>query len=468
MRVFKQRNLGSGAIVLVALVASLVVGVSNFEAATGRETYDKLKLFSEVLSLVESSYVDEVDSSKLVQGAIRGMLKELDPHTAYMTEDMFNEMQVDTKGEFGGLGITIGIKTDVLTVISPIEDTPAWRAGIKAGDRILKVEGESTKDMTIENAVKKMRGVPGTPITISIMRDEFKEPKDFTIVRDVIKLKSVKARVIDNAVGYLRVTQFQEHTDADLEQALAEMWTQSPSLKGLILDLRNNPGGLLDQAVQVSGSFLEKGKLVVYTKGRKANNNVEYKVRGNGGRTAFPMVVLVNAGSASASEIVAGALQDHGRAILLGTQTFGKGSVQTILPLEDGSALRLTTARYYTPNGRSIQAKGIEPDIVVQNARDARTGHLKAIREKDIRHHLKGEEEEEAEKVPGAGAPPPAEEGMKKMEKQGEEKGGKESAPPVLQGKPGEDKDIQLERAVDLLKGWEIFKSRYLDKAKAS
>src|SRR5512137_1871123 len=241
MGVLRNRNLGPGMVVLLALLASLFLGVGRFEAAAGRETYDRLKLFSEVLSLVEANYVDEVDSGKLVQGAIRGMLKELDPHTAYMTEDMFNEMQVDTKGEFGGLGITIGLKDDLLTVIAPIEDTPAWRAGIKAGDRILKVEGESTRDMSVENAVKKMRGVPGTSITISVMRDEFKEPKDFTLVRDVIKIKSVKSRVIDNAVGYIRVTQFQERTDTDLEAALAALWAQSPALKGLILDLRNNP-----------------------------------------------------------------------------------------------------------------------------------------------------------------------------------------------------------------------------------
>jgi carboxyl-terminal processing protease len=356
-------------------------------------------------------------------------------------------MQVDTKGEFGGLGITIGLKTDVLTVISPIEDTPAWRAGIKAGDRILKVDGESTKDMSVENAVKKMRGVPGTPITISIMRDEFKEPKDFTIVRDVIKLKSVKSRVIDSTVGYLRVTQFQERTDTDLEQALNALWTQNPSLKGLILDLRNNPGGLLDQAVQVSGSFLEKGKLVVYTKGRKANNNVEYKVRGNGGRTAFPMVVLVNHGSASASEIVAGALQDWGRAVILGVDTFGKGSVQTVIPLEDGSGLRLTTAKYYTPKGRSIQNTGIKPDIIVPTAtiqiKKTVEGHVS--KEKDLEGHLVNETEP---LLPGA-QPPAA---PAKPAGDGEE----DPEPEALEAQSDEE-DFQLQRALDLLKTWDIF-----------
>jgi len=462
MRVFKQRNLGSGVIVLVALVASLIAGMSSFEAATGKETYDKLKVFSEVLSLVESSYVDEVDSGKLVQGAIRGMLKELDPHTAYMTEEMFNEMQVDTKGEFGGLGITIGLKTDTLTVIAPIEDTPAWRAGIKAGDRIVKVDGQSTKDMSVENAVKKMRGVPGTSVTISIMRDEFKEPKDFTLVRDVIKLKSVKSRVIDNTVGYVRITQFQERTDADLEQALTALWSQNPNLKGMVLDLRNNPGGLLDQAVQVSGSFLEKGKLVVYTKGRKANNNVEYKVRGGGGRTNFPMVVLVNHGSASASEIVAGALQDWGRAVILGVDTFGKGSVQTVIPLEDGSGLRLTTAKYYTPKGRSIQNTGIKPDINVPTAtiqvKKSTESHVS--KERDLEGHLANETE------PAPAAPAPTK--SVTTAPAAAPADGEDDAEPEALDTQNPEEDFQLQRALDLLKTWEIFhKNQSVTAAKA-
>jgi carboxyl-terminal processing protease len=446
MGLLKNKNVRAGTLILVAFAASLIVGVSNFEAAAGKETYDKLKVFSEVLSLVEANYVDEIDTQRLVQGAIRGMLKELDPHTAFMTEDMFKEMQVDTKGEFGGLGITIGMKNDVLTVIAPIEDTPAWRAGIKAGDRILKVDGEPTKDMSVENAVKRMRGVPGTSVTISVMREEFKEAKDFVIVRDIIKLKSVKSRVIDTTVGYVRITSFQERTDADLEQALAALWAQNPALKGIVLDLRNNPGGLLDQAVLVSGSFLEKGRLVVYTKGRKANNNVEYKVRGGGGRTAFPMVVLVNHGSASASEIVAGALQDWGRAVILGVDTFGKGSVQTVVPLEDGSGLRLTTAKYYTPKGRSIQNTGIKPDILVPDAviriKKAPESHLE--KEKDLEGHLANETEESTEESPAATEPAEAPE-------------------PESPGAPetiDDQADFQLQRALDLLKTWDIFQKR--------
>jgi carboxyl-terminal processing protease len=289
--------------------------------------------------------------------------------------------------------------------------------------------------MSVENAVKKMRGVPGTSVTIAVMREDFTEPRDFAIVRDIIKLKSVKSRVIDESVGYVRVTQFQERTDADLEQALTEMWAQHPALKGLILDLRNNPGGLLDQAVLVSGSFLEKGKLVVYTKGRKASNNAEYKVRGNGGRTNFPMVVLVNHGSASASEIVAGALQDWGRAVILGVETFGKGSVQTVVPLEDGSGLRLTTAKYYTPKGRSIQNTGIKPDIVVPPAtiqvKKTPPGHEK---EKDLEGHLPTEAQQ-----PEAA---PAEQ---------------ETEPEGEADAPSDAEDFQLQRALDLLKTWDIF-----------
>jgi carboxyl-terminal processing protease len=457
MGVSRNRNFGTGTLIIGALIISLVVGVTTFESATGKETYDKLKLFSEVLSLVESNYVDETDSQKLINGAIRGMLKELDPHTAYMTEDMFKEMQVDTKGEFGGLGITIGVKDDVLTVIAPIEDTPAWRAGIKAGDQILKVDGEPTKDMSVENAVKKMRGVPGTTVTITVLREDFKDPKDFAIVRDVIKLKSVKSRIIDGTVGYVRITSFQERTDTDLQDALAALWKQNPALRGIVLDLRNNPGGLLDQAVLVSGAFLEKGQLVVYTKGRKASNNVEYKVRGAGGRTNFPLVVLVNHGSASASEIVAGALQDWGRGVILGVDTFGKGSVQTVIPLEDGSGLRLTTAKYYTPKGRSIQNTGIKPDITVPSAviqiKKVPDGHLE--KEKDLEGHLANETEEPDQGAPAEGAKP-----------------AKPAKP--AEGKPAEgvetlsdQEDFQLQRALDLLKTWDILHKSQASTAKA-
>jgi len=431
MRWFRKRDARLGSLVIIGLIASFIIGGSNFRAATGSETYENLKVFTEVLSLVESNYVDTVDPKKLVYGAIRGMLKELDPHTVFMTEEMFKEMQVDTKGEFGGLGITISMQNDVLTVISPIEDTPAWRAGIKAGDRIVKVDGESTKDITISEAVKMMRGVPGTSVVIAVMREGLKEPKDYSIVRDIIKLKSVKYKVLDDNIGYVRITSFQERTNPDLRAALQEIFAGDEALRGLVLDLRNNPGGLLDQAVKVSGEFLEKDKLVVYTKGRRQNNNTEYNVRKGGARTDYPMVVLVNRGSASASEIVAGALQDWERAVILGTSTFGKGSVQTVIPLEDGSGLRLTTAKYFTPKGRSIQNTGITPDIEVVAAtiKAAEDGADPHIKEKDLDGHLPNETVTE-----GEGA---------------EEKIGQE--------KRDMDEDYQLQRALDLLKSWDIF-----------
>jgi carboxyl-terminal processing protease len=425
----REKRLHRGVLLGVAVMAGLVFLGSGFTVATGSETYVQLKLFTEILSLVESNHVETVDRQKLIYGAIDGMLKELDPHTSFMTEEMYKEMQVDTRGEFGGLGITISKLDTTLSVISPIEDTPAWRVGIKAGDKIFAVDGHPTKDMSINDAVKKMRGVPGTSVVLSIMRDEFKEPKDFTIVRDIIKLKSVKYRVLDDKIAYVRITSFQERTDSDLRAALQELWSRRPDLRGLILDLRNNPGGLLDQAVKVSGRFLEKGKLVVYTKGRKENNNSEFTVRKSGGRTDYPMVVLVNVGSASASEIVAGALQDWERAIVLGTPTFGKGSVQTVFPLENGSGLRLTTAKYYTPKGRSIQNTGIIPDIEVAAATiKTSAGHGDdLIKEKDLDGHLANDTAEEEK----------PEETVEDAEKLIE--------------------DYQLQRALDLLKSWDIF-----------
>jgi carboxyl-terminal processing protease len=457
------------AVVLFVFLVGFLSGdlLSDRPTAQANVVYEKLKIFGDVLSAVQTSYVEEPDMDQLVEGAIKGMLQNLDPHSSYLTPDMLKQVEVETKGVFGGLGIEIGIKDGILTIIAPIEDTPADRAGLLAGDKIVKIEDDPTKDMTVMDAVKRLRGEPGTQVKIWVAREGVAELLPYTITRDIIKIRSVKTKDLGDGISYIKLLQFQQDSSTELENAIRVRMKEKEGLRGLVLDLRNNPGGLLDQAVKVADKFIDSG-LIVYTDGRLEAQKYKYSAHKEGTHGGFPMVVLVNAGSASASEIVAGALQDHGRAILLGTQTFGKGSVQTILPLEDGSALRLTTARYYTPNGRSIQAKGIEPDIVVQNARDARTGHLKAIREKDIRRHLKGEEEEEAEKIPGAGAPPPAEEGKKKMEEQGEERGGKESAPPVLKGKPGEEKDIQLERAVELLKGWEIFKSRYLDKAKVS
>jgi carboxyl-terminal processing protease len=454
---------GPAVVIFVFLVGFLSGDLlSDRPAAQANVVYEKLKIFGDVLSAVQTSYVEEPDMDQLVEGAIKGMLQNLDPHSSYLTPDMLKQVEVETKGVFGGLGIEIGIKDGILTIIAPIEDTPADRAGLLAGDKIVKIEDDPTKDMTVMDAVKRLRGEPGTKVKIWVAREGVRELLPYTITRDIIKIRSVKTKDLGDGIGYVKLLQFQQDSTAELENAIRERKKGKEGVRGLVLDLRNNPGGLLDQAVKVADKFIGSG-LIVYTDGRLEAQKYKYSAHKEGTYGDFPMVVLVNAGSASASEIVAGALQDHGRAIILGTRTFGKGSVQTILPLEDGSALRLTTARYYTPNGRSIQAKGIEPDIIV---RDGRPGHPNAIREKDIRHHLKGEDEE-PEKVPGTGVPP-AEEGKKKMEEPGQDMEGKESSPPVLEGKPGEDKDPQLERAVELLRGWEIFKSRYLDKAKAS
>jgi carboxyl-terminal processing protease len=397
------------------------------------EHYQRIKTFAETLSLVKKNYVEEVDEKDLVYGAIKGMLNSLDPHSSFMAPEHFKEMQIDTKGEFGGLGIQIGIKDKILTIIAPIDDTPAFMAGVKAGDKIIKIDGESTKDITILDAVKKLRGPKGTSVTITIVREGLEKPLDIKIVRDIIKLKSVKHKIIDETIGYIKLTQFQEKTAADLRDALEEI--DSKNINALILDLRNNPGGLLKGAVDVSSLFLPPQKLVVYIKGR-SGEKTEFKTAKGNRHFDYPMIVLVNQGSASASEIVAGAMQDWEKAVILGTQTFGKGSVQTVIPLSDGSALRLTTARYYTPKDRSIQTTGITPDIIVElkTTNGAKTHPV--FREKDLDKHLKNDTTEE-------------------------EKESDKSKDPELKEVPSnvsEDEDNQLQRAIDLLKGWRVFK----------
>lgn len=398
------------------------------------EHYKRIKTFTETLSLIKSNYVEEVDEKDLVYGAIRGMLNSLDPHSSFMTPEYFKEMQIDTKGEFGGLGIQIGIKDNILTIIAPIDDTPAFKAGVKAGDKIIKIDGESTKDITIYDAVSKLRGQKGTSVTITIVREDLEKPLDIKIVRDIIKLKSVKHKIIDETIGYIKLTQFQEKTAADLRAALEEI--DKKNINALILDLRNNPGGLLKGAVDVSSLFLPPEKLVVYIKGR-SGEQTEFKTAKGNRYFNYPMIVLVNQGSASASEIVAGAMQDWEQAVVLGTQTFGKGSVQTVIPLSDGSALRLTTARYYTPKDRSIQTTGITPDIVVElkNTNGSKT-HL-VYREKDLDKHLKNDKTEEKNE---------SENDKSKDEMQ------------AVPSNVSEDDDNQLQRAIDLLKGWRVFK----------
>jgi carboxyl-terminal processing protease len=425
-------------VVLVLVSASFLVGAGMAKRVLARgDDYENLRVFTEVLSLVQSNYVDDIEAKKLVEGAIKGLLRTLDPHTSYMPAEVYKEMQVETEGQFGGLGIEITVRDDQLTVVSPIEDTPAFRAGLKAGDRILKIDGESTKEVTLLDAVRKMRGPRGSPVTVTIMRDDFDNPKDFTITRDVIKIRSVSSRKIDENIGYIRMRNFHKSTADELEEALRDLEEQK--VTGLLLDLRNNPGGLLNQAVEVVDKFVGKDQLIVSTQGRVRNQNMRFSSKSDRPHLEYPLVILVNAGSASASEIVAGALQDHGRAIVLGVQTFGKGSVQTIIPLSDGSGLRLTTARYYTPKGNLIQGKGITPDIVVDNKpvekADASQAARRQMREKDLPNALdKAKEDQE-----GKPEQPPT------------ESEGRSSMPPP-------EEDLQLQRAVELLKGWTVFK----------
>ena len=354
-------------IVAAALLSMFTGAVMAKRLPFQGEAYENLKTFTEVLSHIESNYVEETDPEKLIHGAIRGMLRTLDPHSSFMPPDMYREMQVETEGRFGGLGIEITLRDDILTVVAPIEGTPAYRAGVQAGDQIVKIEGESTKDITLIDAVKKLRGPEGSPVTISIFRKGFTEPKDFTLTRAVIQIKSVRWKKLPDDIGYVKLRSFQKSTSDELEAALHDLEEQH--IRALVLDLRNNPGGLLEQAIAVSDEFVEGGKLIVYTKGRLAGQNMKGYSKNDRAHLEFPMVILLNGGSASASEIVAGALQDMGRATVVGTQSFGKGSVQTIIPLSDGSGLRLTTAKYYTPSGREINGKGITPDIIVEEAK---------------------------------------------------------------------------------------------------
>ncbi|MDH5740875.1 MAG: S41 family peptidase [Nitrospira sp.] len=434
-----------GPMIALALLCGVVIGKGWERTGHASETYEELKTFSEVLNQVQKHYVEETKPKDLIQGAIRGMLGTLDPHSAYMTPEMYKEMQVETRGEFGGVGIQIGVKDNQLSVIAPIEGTPAHRAGIKAGDFITKVNDDPTKDLSLMDAVTKMRGPRGSKVNLTILRDGAPEPLVFTLVRDIIKIESVKSKMIDN-LGYIRLTQFQEATGRDLSKAIKQFRDQK--VQGTILDLRNNPGGLLTAAVDVSEQFLPSGKLVVYTKSREGKKD-EWFAKSKDQLEDLPVIVLVNEGSASASEIVAGALQDWGRAVVVGATSFGKGSVQTILALGDGSGLRLTTAKYYTPKGRSIQSTGITPDIVVKltNASLAKASDGKL-----------NEKEGEGK----AGKPPVGKDVSPHDGKSPDETGSKNGTPPPalpeVSGELSLEQDIQLQKAVELLKSWKIFK----------
>ncbi|HLB02641.1 MAG TPA: S41 family peptidase [Nitrospiria bacterium] len=429
-----------GVIFLSTLVLGIFMGrVLESKGLAQSETYEDLKIFSEVLSQVQKSYVEETQSKDLIYGAIKGMLNTMDPHSAFMPPEVYKEVQVDTRGEFGGLGIQISVKDTKLIVIAPIEGTPADRAGIKPGDYIVKVDDQSTKDMTLIDAVNKMRGPKGTKVNLTIVREGVREPLEFSLVREIIKIQSVRSKMLQDNIGYIRITQFQEQTGKDLAKAIKKL--KEEKLSSLIIDLRNNPGGLLGAAVEVSEQFLEQGKTIVSIRGREGKKE-EYSSNNRAPFLGMPMIVLVNEGSASASEIVAGALQDWGKAIVLGTQTFGKGSVQTIIPLSDGSGLRLTTAKYYTPKDRSIQNTGIEPQILVKPTPAVEARESSPLREKDLERHLKNERliEEPKSQVPPLPSLP-------------------ESPQEQLPGEPGKlEEDAQLQKAIELLKAWEIFK----------
>ncbi|WP_236613287.1 S41 family peptidase [Chrysiogenes arsenatis] len=372
-------------------VLSMSVFVTSVWSMSNDELRKQLKLFTEVLSYVNVNYVEAPEAQELMHGAIKGMLSELDPHSSFMKPETYKEFRTETKGEFGGLGIQIAIKDKVLTVIAPIEDTPADRVGILAGDKIVRIDGATTEGMSVMDAVKILRGAPGSKVTITVWREGFSKVRDFEIIRDIIRVKSVKATRHGN-LGHVKVTNFKENTTQELLDALGQIDDQK--LDGIVLDLRNNPGGLLNQASDLASIFLPENKLVVYTEGRTAARSDLYSRKIIDKPRSYPMVVLVNGGSASASEIVAGAFQDHKRSLVLGTQTFGKASVQTVIPLSDGSGIRLTTARYYTPFGRSIQGVGITPDIIVKQGKIVSSDEaMDSVKEADLPGHLIGEAE---------------------------------------------------------------------------
>jgi carboxyl-terminal processing protease len=364
---------------------------------------DELRIFSEVFAKVKSDYVESIDDRELIENAIRGMLEGLDPHSAYLDKKHYQELQEGTSGEFGGLGIEVGMEDGFVRVISPIDDTPAQRAGIKAGDLIIKLDDKSVKGMQLNDAVKLMRGKPGSDIIITVVREGEDKPLEITITRDIITVKSVRGKTLEPGFGYIRISNFQTHTAEDLRKSLEKLKEENNNgLSGLILDLRNNPGGILNAAVGVSDLFLDNG-MIVYTEGRIKDSKLTFTAKPTDMLKDAPIIVLVNGGSASASEIVAGALQDHERAIIMGEPTFGKGSVQTILPMNEDTALKLTTARYFTPSGRSIQASGIEPDIIIENIRidsTADTYSSVQIKEADLSGHLdNGQKENTKEKT---------------------------------------------------------------------
>jgi len=431
-------------LLIMGLILAGFVSDSRVSASVDRSIYTNLKVFTEILSIIEKNYVEPVKADKLIEGAINGMVKSLDPHSAYMTPEMYKDLEIETRGQFGGVGMEIMIHRDVLTVVAPIEDTPAYHAGIKSGDQIITIDGKPTKEMTLLEAVKRLRGPQGTKVTLQILREGANKLREITITRAIINVVSVKHKMLDSQIAYVRLSSFQEKTSSELRRSLQEIFKATPDLRGIILDLRNNPGGLLPQAVEVADVFLKSGT-IVSIHGRTKAMDSTISARDQGYEPTCPIVCLVNEGTASAAEIVAGALQDNGRAVILGTQTFGKGSVQTVIPLEGGAALKLTTARYYTPSGRSIQAEGIKPDIEVKYLLAGEGKEHITIREKDLEGHLKSTKELNGQEEEEKGKPPV----MLK-----EEEGKKEL--PLKRPFGDITKDNQLKSAYDILKSWDI------------
>jgi carboxyl-terminal processing protease len=426
-------------ITLLAITGIFVI--SKFALSGGADKkkntdlFKQVELFSDTVAIIQSDYVDEIKPKDLIYGALKGMLSALDPHSQFMDPDTYNELKVDTEGKFGGLGIEITLKDNLLTVVTPIEDTPAWKAGLKTKDRIVKINNDLTRDMTLTDAVKKLRGKVGESVTITVLRESEKKLLEFKIVRGVIKIQDIKgARILEDGIGYIRLVEFRENSAMEMDKALDKL--KKSGLNAFILDLRNNPGGLLESAVEISERFLEKGKLIVSTRGRIVSQNMEFTAGYSNPILDLPMVILINEGSASGSEIVAGAMKDYKRAIIIGMKSFGKGSVQTIIPLSDGSALRLTTSKYFTPSNKLIHGIGIIPDITVEEAKisplDKNEGILEVQDQKqgkEVKPQEVFDQIENKEKKPEAG------------------------------DEPDYKSDNQLSRAVDVLKGIKIFKN---------
>ncbi|MEK6577744.1 MAG: S41 family peptidase [Bdellovibrionota bacterium] len=444
---------------------------SSPNAPTGtRDRYDNLELFNRILHFVEANYVDEVKHKDLIYGAIKGMLETLDPHSNFLPADVFKDMKIDTSGKFGGLGIEIGVKDQLLTVIAPIDDTPAWKAGLKPNDRIVKINNESTKGMSLQEAVGKMRGKKGTDVVLQIYREGFKELKDVTITRDEIKIQAVKFESLEPEYGYVRLASFNENAGADVRKAIEKLEKKGKKMRGLVFDMRTNPGGLLDQAVEVSSLFMDEG-VIVSTIGRNRDQKeVKYAQKGKA-RKDFPVAILVNSSTASAAEIVAGALQDHHRAIIMGQPTFGKGSVQTVMEVAPDVGLKLTIARYYTPSGRSIQEKGVQPDIILDDfdpkvLNEARRKQ-ESFRERDLKKHMANPDDEAAKDYKKDELEAMVRESKDKDKKKGDKRDSKDKSPieedEMAPARFNPKEDYQVREALNYLKSYEVMKRLAVD-----